>query len=212
MSHKIIDTSSPNGLNEATKLLHDDGLIAFPADTVWGLACSSTSAKAIKRLKELKGRSDKHPFPLYAASTEHVWQVCSGENEVERKLAAEFWPGYLTMVLPLKNEKLLALASEDGKIGIRVPASPFLRTIVERLGHPLVNTSANPSGHPPFEELEDLLASMAPNLDAVLVSPEKPKGVASTVIRTNREGFEVLREGAISKSQLDGFLNLALKP
>ena len=191
------------------RILKNGGLIAFPADTVWGLGCSALAPSAITRIKEIKGRRDDHPFPLYAGSAEDVWAICGGPTDIVDELAKEFWPGHLTLVLPLTLKALEGAAGPDGTVGIRVPASLWLRLCVGEIGAPMVNTSANRTGEPTYSTVDEVVKNLDKEVDLIVTTTLPLQGRASTVIRPNERGYDLLREGAILKSRLDEVLNVA---
>lgn len=193
----------------AGEVLANGGLMAFPAETVWGLAVSAAIPAAIERLRDLKGRQQGHPFPLYVASAEQAWQLNGKPNEVVARLAAAFWPGYLTIVLPLQQAEYECAAGPDGTVGVRVPPSSLLRQIVEATGTPLVQTSANPSGQPPLSTAEDVRRVLGDGIDLLLTTGGSPQGVPSTVVKPMEDGYLLLREGAITKKRLDDVLDVA---
>ena len=190
-------------------LMKNGGLIAFPADTVWGIGCSALAPAAIARIRAIKGRREDHPFPLYAASAADVWAICGEPENMVREFANEFWPGHLTMVLPLSLKALEGAAGPDGTVGLRVPAAEWLRLCVGEIGAPMVNTSANRTGEPTYSTVDEVLKNLDNEVDLIVTTTLPLQGTASTVIKPNERGFDLLREGAIGKSRLDEVLNVA---
>ncbi len=197
--------------SEVASVLKTGGIIAFPADTVWGLAVSALSLKGLSRLRSLKGRKTEHPFPMYLSSDEEAWKLTTAPSRLSLALAQAFWPGKLTMVLPLRGDKFKDLAADDGTIGIRVPSSLFLRLLVEETKAPVINTSANISGSPPLGTAREVMAELGGGLELMVKTDEEPHGLPSTVIRPSDGNFSMLREGAISKKSIENVLNVALR-
>ena len=191
------------------RLMKNGGLIAFPADTVWGIGCSALAPAAIARIREIKGRREDHPFPLYAASAADVWAICGEPTDLVNEFAKEFWPGHLTMVLPLRLKALECASGPDGTVGLRVPAARWLRLCVGEIGAPMVNTSANRTGEPTYPSVDEVFKNLDNKVDLVVTTTLPLQGTASTVIKPNERGFDLLREGAIGKSLLDEVLNVA---
>jgi len=202
---------NPN-FNEAVSTLSDalsaGGIIAFPADTIWGLGVSGAHLGAIERLKRLKGRRTDHPFPVFVHSNEMAWQLSSSQNAIARKLAKAYWPGALTLVLPMTTRAYSGLAGPDGTVGFRVPASGILREVMTQLGHPIVNTSANKTGETPLVNAREVIQILGSSLDVVLELEEAPAGLPSTVIRPGDDSFEILRHGAISRDDVQATCEL----
>ena len=190
-------------------VMKEGGLIAFPADTVWGLGCSALAPAAIERIRQVKGRREDHPFPLYAASAADVWTFCGEPSKAVESFAKEFWPGHLTMVLPLQMPLLKGVAGKDGTVGLRVPGSDWLRLCVGEIGAPMVNTSANRTGEPTFASAEEVVANLQDEVDLIVTTELALAGKPSTVIKPIDGGYELLREGTIAKSDLEEVLNVA---
>lgn len=185
------------------------GVVAFPADTVWGLGVTGADPAALDRLRALKGRGERHPFPLYVPDLASAADLCGGLPSTARLLAGAFWPGTLTMILPLCRPALAHLAGPDGTVGVRVPGSPLLRAIPRLLGAPMVNTSANLTGCSTLDSADDVESTFGAALALLLTSDGPLAGLPSTVIRPREGGFELCREGAVSRAALEAVLQVS---
>jgi L-threonylcarbamoyladenylate synthase len=190
------------------QVLTRGGIVAFPADTVWGLGVSGGDPAALERLRALKGRGEHHPFPLYVADMDAAGDLCEGLTGTARILAAAFWPGGLTMVLPLRGTAFSHLAGPDGTVGVRVPGSAVLRSIPRLLAAPMVNTSANLTGRATLGSADEVEATFGSSLDLILTLDVPLAGAPSTVVRPRNDGFDLLREGAVSRAALEAVLQL----
>src|SRR5712692_11729043 len=138
---------SAQSIREAGKLVLGGGVIVYPTDTVYGLGCDPMNEPATKRLFAIKGRERK-PVPVLCDSLESASRLVRFSG-VALKLAKGYWPGALTIVLPLRAELPDLLHQGSGTLGVRVPNSRRCRELIAACGGYLVGTSANKSGKPP---------------------------------------------------------------
>ena len=167
-------------------------IILFPAETVYGLGVDSRNTAAIENLYILKGRPQEKPFQWLIANIQQARDASSGWSEKAEKLVQKFWPGPLTLVTPTQN----------GSIGWRIPHHEWLLKLLQKLGRPLIATSANLSGNSPAVTLE---AAMQPFKDAIRVAIDGGTikgGIASTVVAIEKDHVQILREGAIPKETI----------
>src|SRR5512141_1230268 len=141
-------TCTARDLEPAVEWLRAGGIVAFPTDTLYGLAADPSSAKAIAALFALKGRPADAALPFVAASQAQVAAWCRMSPTTER-LAARFWPGPLSLICDAPASLLPAVHANLGTVAVRVPAHPIARALAGAWGGPLPATSANRSGGPP---------------------------------------------------------------
>ena len=132
-------------------------MVAFPTDTLYGLAANPYDPDAVAAVFSLKGRSGNQPLPLVAADVDQVSAVAA-VDPVAMRLAREFWPGPLTLLLRSRATLATGVGSADGLVGIRVPDSEIARALARSVGHPVTATSANRSDEPPTAD-PDVVAS-----------------------------------------------------
>ena len=184
--------ASPNGLARAAQLLAEGEVIAFPTDTVYGLAAMAGDRAACERIYLVKRRRAEKALIAMAPDVE-AFSPLVHLTPVARGLARRWWPGPLTLVLP-------ARAGDEPTLGVRIPDHPLALALLQAVGSPVATTSANLSGMPPA-----LTAPQAAQLDgvaAVLDGGPAPGGMASTVLTLAAEDPEVLRAGPISRPAL----------
>lgn len=182
-------------LDAVVELLKRDGVVAFPTDTLYGLAVDPRSSRALARLMALKGRAPESTVALIAASLEQAQQVAVfDENALH--LAARFWPGPLTLVVSALPHVLEPVRSPSALVGVRVPAHPVACALARLAGTPLTATSANPSGSPATADPDEVVW-MLPGVEAIIDAGVLAGGPPSTLVRLDRDGVQVLREGAI---------------
>jgi L-threonylcarbamoyladenylate synthase len=188
----------------AVERLADDGLVAFPTETVWGLAVRAESGVAMERLREWKGRAADQPVALLVSGPQVLKQFDFDISPSARELMREFWPGALTLVLPCRHAFPSGVAREDGAVGVRCSSHDAATQLVreaERAGvGPLTATSLNRSGEPPARTREQAIARSGSGAGApwVLQSLRDADGDApSTVLDLTCEHPTVLRDGGL---------------
>ena len=177
---------------EAVRVLKSDGLVVIPTDTVYGVAACVDCPEAVDRIYAAKVREASKPIPLLAADVSAVEAFTGGVSAGERCLADRFWPGALTLVVQVGA----------GTEGIRVPDSALTRQILAAAGGMLRVTSANLSGESPALTAQEAYDALGDTVDLIVDAGRSPGGVASSVVRVEAGRLRVLREGALSESEL----------
>ena len=189
-------------IREAAAALRSGALVAYPTETFYGLGVLATDAAAVARLARAKGRPDGKPLPLLAADLAAVEQVAILDGAAAR-LAARFWPGPLTLVLPARPGLPEEVSAGTGTVGIRVPGAEVARALAREAHGPLVSTSANLAGGSPPVRAADIDAELRARLDHVLDGGATPGGLASTVVAVEGGSLRVLRAGAVPAAELE---------
>ncbi|MEM7641291.1 MAG: L-threonylcarbamoyladenylate synthase [Pseudomonadota bacterium] len=187
---------------EAADLLRGGGLVAFPTETVYGLGGLATDGLAVAGIFAAKGRPSFNPLIV------HVADIAAAEclavlNGVARDLAERFWPGPLTLVLPLRAGHGLSPLVTAGldTVALRVPAALLAQALLARTGGPVAAPSANPSGRVSATRAEHVIAGLNGRIDAVLDGGPCPVGLESTIVRTGPT--TVLREGGLAAEEIE---------
>ena len=188
--------ATPDGVAGAATILSGGGLVAFPTDTVYGIGCRAGDAEALEAVFVAKRRPAEKRVALLAASLQQAVERGFLADERASALAAAFWPGGLTLVLPS--------ATGGESQAFRVPDHPLALALIERAG-PLATSSANRSGEPETYDADDVAIAFADSdlLDAILDGGRVPGGVASSVVDLSGSRPKLLREGAIGRDQLE---------
>ena len=205
MKTEIVSTQSPDAIALALSVLEAGGLVVLPTDTVYGLAALLGNANAIARIYQAKERSENKAIAVLVGDLEQVDLIASELTPVARRLAQAFWPGALTLVVPRRPdlpENLSLLPT----VGVRMPDHDFARALLRRAG-PLATTSANLSGGPNPRTAQEVLAQLDGRIELVLDGGEAPGGVPSTVVDCTGPAISILREGAISRQQIERIVN-----
>ena len=195
-------------ITRAARILRDGGLVAVPTETVYGLAARADNDKAVSRIYRAKGRPDFNPLIVHVASLELARKLADF-SDVAEKLAAEHWPGPLTLVLPRRRDAGLAEAVTAGleTVAIRMPSHAVMRALLEESSLPIAAPSANRSGFISPTSTAHVLASLDGRIDAVIDGGMCEKGLESTIAAVRADGsVVVLRPGPIllAASAADG--------
>ena len=196
------------GIARAVEILEGDGLVAVPTETVYGLAARADSPEAVAKIYTAKGRPDFNPLIVHVSSLEMADEVAVLDSRA-RILAEHFWPGPLTMVLPLRDAAPIARAVTAGlqTIAVRQPSHPIARAIIEQLGRPIAAPSANRSYGLSPTRPEHVRASLGPNCPAIVDGGPCDAGLESTIVALDPGGaWRLLRPGPISKETLAGLM------
>jgi L-threonylcarbamoyladenylate synthase len=193
----IVDAKRPSqeSITAAVRVLQTGGVVAFPTDTLYGLAVDPRRQDAVARLFALKGRESSVAVPLIAASLEQAG-LAAAFTVGETRAAEMFWPGPLTIVARANPSIVPEAVAARGTVAIRVPAHEIARALARAFGFPVTATSANRSGQPPSTSANDV-ATALPDVDALLDGGPAPGGAPSTIIAVNEDGPILLREGAV---------------
>ena len=159
--------------------------------------------RALDRLFDLKGRDPDKPVALIAADLEMVARIVKEFSPVARRLAREFWPGPLTIVLPARPALSPALTNREGGVGIRISPHPIALELTRRLGSPLTATSANLAGEPPASTLEETRAAFGTGVAAYIDGGTLTGSLPSTVITLEGDRIKILRAGAVPEDKLN---------
>ena len=196
----------PEGHARAAKILHAGGLVALPTETVYGLGGDARNDHAVAGIFEAKGRPRFNPLIVHVASPQAARDFVEWTDAAER-LAQAFWPGPLTLVLPLKpGTGLSPLVTADlPTLAIRVPAHPVARALLQAFGGPVAAPSANPSGRISPTTAAHVLAGLDGRIGAVMDAGACDVGVESTILGL-ADGPALLRPGGIAVEQIEEVL------
>jgi L-threonylcarbamoyladenylate synthase len=199
MQRFIVDPYDPDpaAIAQAADVVRAGGVVAYPTDTLYGLAIDPGSETAAARLFAVKERDPASAIPLVASSVEQAALTGRfGPDEV--RLARAFWPGPLTIVVPAASALARWIAAADGTVGIRVPAHAVARALADRFGACITATSANRSGRPAAATADDAAATLGDRIDAVLDAGPVPGGPPSTIVVVRGGVPKLLRTGAVA--------------
>ncbi|MEI6666896.1 MAG: L-threonylcarbamoyladenylate synthase [Acidobacteriota bacterium] len=199
--------SSPAVLARALALavgaLRAGGLVAFPTETFYGIAVDPRNEAAVRGVFLAKIRPPATALPLIAASVDQLATVAGCLSDPIRRLAATFWPGPLTLVIPAWDGLAASVHAGKTTVAVRVPGHRVARGLCEAFGYPLTSTSANLSGSPAPVHPEAVAAALSPWLAVLLDGGSTPGGLPSTIVdMTQQGGRRLVRAGATPWEQV----------
>jgi L-threonylcarbamoyladenylate synthase len=216
MTARVINISGQPGdldrIREAAEIVDAGGLVVFPTETVYGIACRARQDSLV-RLDEIKGRAAHKHYTLHIGQMEEYRRYIPRAGLRTEKLVRQAWPGPLTLVFRLDASNASDIRSRIGSetfdvlykndsIGIRCPDHPVASLLLRAASHPVVAPSANVGGQEPAVNAEQAVAQLSDHVDMVLDGGPCKHGRSSTVAAVSVRGVEVLREGAYSAEQL----------
>ncbi len=191
------------GIREAAAVLAAGGIIAFPTETVYGLGGDARSTKAVEKIFAAKGRPSDNPLIVHLARSVDVYALAEKVNKLEQELMDAFWPGPLTLVLPVKSGAVSTLVTAGlDTVAVRVPEHAVARALIEQSGCPIAAPSANRSGRPSPTQARHVLEDLNGKIDGVLDGGAAGFGVESTVVRVLGNEVHILRPGGITLERL----------
>ncbi|MBC21215.1 MAG: threonylcarbamoyl-AMP synthase [Planctomycetaceae bacterium] len=215
MNPVVIDTRATQDprdvVHRAVEALAGGRLVAFPTETVYGLAASALDEGAVDRLIDAKGRGQGHPFTLAVRSAEEALDYAPDLSPMGRRLSRRCWPGPITLVAENNHpESLLAqlptkvkqAVVPNGTVGLRVPAHPLILDVLRMLTGPVALTSANQTGEPEAITAEEVVSAFGDQIDLVLDGGKSRLGQPSSVVRVHETSYDILRAGVVTEQHL----------
>ena len=200
MKTKILRASSPDSMTLALDILEGGGLVAFPTDTVYGLGALVFDGAAVESIYAAKDRPVEKAIPVLIGDPDDLAKVALEVPEMAARLAARFWPGPLTLVLP-KRPDLPEAVSATQTVGVRLPDHAAARALL-RLAGPMAVTSANISGQASPSTAEEVFAQLGGRIALILDGGKTPGGLPSTVVDCVGAEPKILREGPITRDEI----------
>lgn len=196
----------PAAAAQAARHLALGGLVAFPTETVYGLGADATNAEAVARLYAAKGRPSFNPLIAHVGDIAAARRIARLDTRAER-LAARFWPGPLTLVLPKAPRCEVADLATAGldTIAVRIPAHPFALRMMEQFGGPVVAPSANQSGHVSPTTAAHVRADLRGRIDLIIDGGPSAVGLESTIIGCFETPL-LLRPGGVGRAEIEAAL------
>jgi L-threonylcarbamoyladenylate synthase len=196
MDTVILSTAEHDVLPHTLETLKRGGLVAFPTDTVYGVGALAFDALAVESIYAAKDRPVEKAIPILIGGPEDLDKVTMEIPPIAAKLAARFWPGPLTLVLP-KHPDLPSVVSASPTVGVRVPDHPVARALLRAAG-PMAVTSANISGQESPRTAREVSRQLNGRIPLILDGGETPGGVPSTVVNCLGTEPVILREGPVT--------------
>lgn len=187
-------------IEAVVELLQEGNVVAFPTDTVYGLAAIYENEEALEALKAAKGRPENKPIPTMVANLEQIEQIAYVDEKAKR-LIQKFMPGAFTVILKKKEELPAYLTNGFDTVGIRMPKDDFVLEVIEKCGKPLLVTSANLSGEETGTMDEQVLLQLDGRIDAIVMGEAEGK-LASTIVDLSGKKPVIIRSGPIAEQEI----------
>ena len=194
-------------LKEPAKVIRNGGIVIFPTETVYGIGTNGFDEKSIKKIYELKRRDSNKPISLLVSNIEMVEMVAKDISDLEYKLMRKFWPGPFTIILKKKSIVPDILTSNGDTVGVRMPSGEIAKKLIEYAEVPIAAPSANISGKPSGIDINDIMKDFEGKVDCIIDNGISELGVASTIVKVVDNIPYVLREGIITKEQIEEVVN-----
>jgi L-threonylcarbamoyladenylate synthase len=200
-------SAGPELITHIAEVLRRDGIMAYPTETFYGLGAASLSRAGVRKVYRLKKRDPGKPLSVIVSDLEMVREIAASPfPPVLVRLAGEFWPGPLTVVLKAAPGFPAALLGPGGTIGLRIPPAPWLRRLLFELSAPVTATSANLSGGKELADPAEIVRLFAGRVELIVDGGRTPGGRPSTVVDLTRAPAVILRDGAVPAAALAAFL------
>jgi L-threonylcarbamoyladenylate synthase len=214
---EIISNPTPDEIKRAASALIDGHLVAFPTETVYGLGADAANEKAVSRIYSVKGRPTDHPLIVHISSIEQLENWAKNIPDYAIKLAREFWPGPMTLILKRSPSAKDFITGGQDTVGLRIPAHPIAQELLaafERLGgFGIAAPSANRFGAVSATSSDDVMDEIGSRLythDLVINGGSSRIGIESTIVDCTRDVPSVLRPGAITGEMIENCLSTKL--
>ena len=210
MSARVRAADDPAAILEAATVIRRGGLVAFPTETVYGLGANALDPRAVARVFEAKARPSFDPLIVHVASLVDLPRVADAADPRVARLAARFWPGALTLVLPRRPAVPDIVTSGLATVGVRVPAHTAAHALLAAAGTPIAAPSANPFGYVSPTTAAHVAEQLGGAVDLILDGGACRIGVESTILSLALEPPLVLRPGGVSREELEHALGRPL--
>src|SRR5258707_7189901 len=203
--------ASQSEIEAAVEALRAGDLVVFPTEPVYGLGANASNPAAVRKIFEVKGRPPDHPVIVHLDDPRYLRRWVSSLPPVAEQLAAKFWPGPLTLILPkAENVNDIVTGGQDS-IGIRVPSHPIAQQLLNAFGGGIAAPSANRYGRLSPTKPEHVRDELGDAVGVILDGGECPIGLESTIVSCLNNEARLLRPGFITRSQLEQVVgNLAI--
>jgi L-threonylcarbamoyladenylate synthase len=207
----LTEASPDAGIAIALAALRAGEIVVYPTETFYGIAADAFAPAALERIFEIKGRDSAKTIALIAHDVAAAFAIGREVPEIARRLANAFWPGPLTIVMSARSGIPDALIGPDGGVGIRVSSHPIARALAYGLGRPITATSANRSGESPARTIGEARVALGEKVKVFLEGGTLTGDAPSTVIRCGRDGWRLLRAGAIGVDEIEAALSVSIR-
>lgn len=193
-------------LRYSAEIIKNGGIVVFPTETVYGIGTNGLYKEAVQRLYKIKERPLNKPISLLVSDFEMIENVVKDISEIEYKIMKKFFPGPLTIILNKKDIVPDILTSGGSTVGIRMPEEEITRKLIEYAGVPIAAPSANISGKPSGIDIKDIIKEFGDKVNYYIDGGKSKIGISSTIVKAENNTIKILREGSISKKEIENIL------
>jgi L-threonylcarbamoyladenylate synthase len=198
----MIVACDPNGIKLAANTVGRGGLVVFPTDTVYGIGCDPCNPNAVESIYRIKKRPKSKDLPILGYSKEEISKIAIFDK-ISNKIADRFWPGPVTLILKLKDEKIKKSMNLHDRIAVRVPNHSCTLSLLKECKL-IIGTSANYSGNPPSSDPKQVLENFS-GFDVFLDGGRISDSIESTVVEIVEGDLKILRHGKITERELTAY-------
>lgn len=188
---------------DAVRVLARGGLVAFPTETVYGLGADATNEAAVLRIFQAKRRPTDHPLIVHLAHVDQLREWARVVPDAAMRLAAAFWPGPMTLILPKTSSVSSLVTGGQDTVGLRIPSHPVAQAMLQAFGRGVAGPSANRFGHVSPTTAAHVRAEFGDELDLVLDGGQSEVGIESTIIDVSTDEIRLLRPGMIAPREIE---------
>lgn len=196
-----------NDINKCVDIINNGGVVILPTETVYGIGCSCFNEDSIKRLYEIKKRPYNKPISVLVSNIDMINKVAKNISDKEKMVINHFFPGPLTIILERNDNVPNILTSNGNTIGVRMADNKLINEIIDKVDIPLAVSSANESGMDANINIDNIYEIFKDKVDYYIDGGTSRIGVASTVVRIKDNEVIILREGIITKSDIEKVIN-----
>lgn len=202
-----IDSVAPEAerIARAAAMIRLGKVIAIPTDTVYGLAADPLNSAAVEQIFAIKGRPPDAPVLILVDSVEMADSLADNVPALFHALAKRFWPGPLTMVVEASRQIPGIVTANTGRVGMRLPRAAIARALIQAVGGPITASSANRSGEKECRSAAEVEATFGTRVPLILDGGASGPGLPSTVVSLTGSDWQIIREGAIGRADLETF-------
>ena len=199
---RVLGADVPGALDAAAAAIAAGDVVAVPTDTLYGLAADATNNAAVEKVFVAKGRRDANPLPVIAADIDQVTALVGTLTPLARRLAEAFWPGPLSLIVPVHPAIAGAVHAGTGTVAVRVPAQAFCRALALRAGCPLTATSANRSGTTPARSAANVREQLGDAVALIVDGGPSPETTPSTIVDVTGSEPVIVRAGVVPADRI----------
>ena len=194
-------------IHNLAEAISKNKVIAFPTDTFFAIGVDATNSDVVSKIFTIKGRAHKTPIPVLVANINQVVEITKTVPYKASSLMEKYWPGPLTIILESNSKIPTNITGNTGTVGVRLPDHSEARSLISMCGIPLTGTSANKTGHSPHKTSIKVFEDIGSDLHAIFDHNCGSATSPSTVLDFTKDPFVVVREGEISTSEINEYIN-----